>query len=135
MDTFSKNKRSEIMRRVKSTETKLEKTFRTILWREGLRYIKNSSAYGKPDLIIRKRKLVIFIDSCFWHGCKKHLRMPGSNKTYWLTKIERNKKRDQEVNSYYLGKKWKIFRIWEHVIADSDSLSKQVENILNHIRR
>ena len=135
MDTFSKEKRSEIMRHVKSTETKLEKIFRSALWIEGLRYRKNASSYGKPDLMLKNRKLVIFIDSCFWHGCKKHLRTPHSNQSYWLKKIERNKNRDKEVNEHYKHKNWKVFRIWEHDIADNANLLKQIENILNYFRR
>lgn len=134
MDTFSKDKRSEIMRRVKSTETKLEKTFRSNLWKEGLRYRKNALSYGKPDLIFKNRKLVIFIDSCFWHGCKKHLRMPQSNPSYWLKKIKGNKRRDKEVNTYYKDKRWRIFRIWEHDIATESDLLKQTQQIINLIK-
>lgn len=115
MDTVSKKKRSEIMSRVKSRDSKIEIAFRKELWRRGFRYRKNSGKYfGKPDLVLSKHKTVIFIDSCFWHGCKKHCRIPTARKTYWVNKIERNKARDKEVSKYYKKQGWKIFRIWEH---------------------
>ncbi len=118
-DTVSKKKRSEIMSRVKSKDSKIETSFRKKLWKQGFRYHKNSSKYfGKPDIVLPKYKTVIFIDSCFWHGCKKHCRMPAAHKDYWTRKVERNKNRDKEVLRYYNKKQgWKIFRIWEHELA------------------
>ena len=70
---FSKNKRSEIMSKVRSKGSKIEIEFRKKLWQAGFRYRKNATKYfGKPDIVLPKYKTVIFIDSCFWHGCKKH---------------------------------------------------------------
>lgn len=115
MDTVSKKRRSEIMSRVRSKETKMEIAFRKALWQKGFRYSKNSANYyGKPDIVLKKYKTVIFLDSCFWHGCKKHGRLPSTNKKYWIEKIDRNKKRDRKVNKYYKKIGWKIIRIWEH---------------------
>jgi DNA mismatch endonuclease (patch repair protein) len=103
------------MQAVKSKDSKIEVAFRKILWNKGFRYSKNSSKYfGKPDLVLKKYKTVIFIDSCFWHGCKRHCRLPKTNKKYWVNKIERNKQRDKEVNAYYKKIDWEIMRIWEH---------------------
>jgi DNA mismatch endonuclease, patch repair protein len=101
MDTVAKEKRSAIMRRVKSNETSLEMKLRKRLWKEGLRYRKNdASLFAKPDISNKIKKIVIFIDSCFWHGCGKHLRMPKSNIGYWIHKIDKNKKRDHIVNLF-----------------------------------
>jgi DNA mismatch endonuclease (patch repair protein) len=114
-DIFSKKKRSEIMSRVRSRDSKIETEFRKKLWRAGFRYSKNSTKYfGKPDLVLPKYKTVIFIDSCFWHGCKKHGSMPQTRKKFWKNKIERNKERDKEVNRCYKKLGWSIFRIREH---------------------
>jgi len=119
-DTVSKKKRSEIMSKVRSTDSKIEILFRKQLWKRGFRYSKNSSKYfGKPDVILLKHKTVIFIDSCFWHGCKKHCRIPAIRKKYWIAKIARNKERDKEVSKYYKKQGWKIFRVWEHGIVKS----------------
>lgn len=130
MDTVSKTRRSEIMRKVKGKETKLEKLLRSALWKEGFRYKKNNSSYfGKPDLIVGKRKLILFIDSCFWHGCKEHLRMPSSNKNYWEHKIKRNIERDAAVNKHYKNTDWKVLRIWEHELKTQKIVDKLVSSI------
>ena len=114
-DIFSKKKRSEIMSRVKNKESKIEKKIGKILWAQGFRYRKNvSSLMGKPDFANKKEKTVIFVDSCFWHGCERHKNLPKSNKDFWVKKILRNKERDTEVSKYYRNLKWKIIRIWEH---------------------
>lgn len=127
-DVVSKKKRSEIMSAVRSKDTKIEIAFRKILWKQGFRYSKNSTKYfGKPDLVLKKYKTVIFIDSCFWHGCKKHCRIPATNKKYWTNKINRNKERDKEVNKFYKKSGWKIIRIWEH------DLQKNLNNTLKKI--
>lgn len=115
MDIVSKKKRSAIMSAIKSKDTKMEIAFRKALWKKGFRYRKNSSKYfGKPDIVLKKYKTVIFLDSCFWHGCKKHLRLPSTRKKYWKEKIGRNKARDKEVNLHYKNIGWKVFRFWEH---------------------
>jgi DNA mismatch endonuclease (patch repair protein) len=115
MDSVSQEKRSGIMRLVKSSETSIEKVLRSRLWKQGIRYRKNnSSLFGKPDISIASKKIVIFIDSCFWHGCSDNLMMPKSNVEYWSRKIEKNKKRDQAVNTYYKNLDWNILRIWEN---------------------
>ena len=128
MDVFSKKKRSEIMSKIRSKDTKIEILFRKALWKSGFRYRKNSSKYfGKPDIVLPKYKTVIFIDSCFWHNCPKHGYLPKSNLRYWRKKIERNKERDKEVSKHYKKQNWKIFRIWEHEIKKNSA--KTILNI------
>jgi DNA mismatch endonuclease (patch repair protein) len=131
-DIFSKKKRSEIMSKVRSKDSKIEVEFRKKLWGAGFRYRKNASKYfGKPDLVLPKYKTVIFIDSCFWHGCKKHGSTPQTRKKFWETKIERNKKRDKKVNRYYKKMTWVFFRVWEHDLKNS--LGKTVSEIAKKI--
>ncbi|MCK5096375.1 MAG: very short patch repair endonuclease [Candidatus Pacebacteria bacterium] len=114
-DIFTKKKRSEIMSKVRNKDSKIEVEFRKKLWKAGFRYLKNSTKYfGKPDIVLPKYKTVIFIDSCFWHGCKKHGSIPETRKKFWTDKIEGNKKRDRKVSLYYKKEGWKIIRIWEH---------------------
>jgi len=120
-DIFTKKKRSEIMSKVKSKDSKIEIAFRKELWRNGFRYLKNSTKYfGKPDIVLLKYKTVIFVDSCFWHGCKKHGSIPKSRKDFWMKKIERNKTRDKEVNRVYKKEGWRVMRVWEHDLKDKD---------------
>lgn len=132
-DTISKSQRSKIMSSVRSKDTKIEVAFRKALWQKGFRYKKNSAKhFGKPDIILKKYETVIFLDSCFWHGCQKHFRMPATRKKYWEEKIERNKQRDKEVNRYYKKLGWKIFRIWEHDIdCNCDKNIKKIVKWLN----
>lgn len=119
-DKVSAKVRSEIMSSIKSSGTKLENLLTHDLWKKGFRFRKNvKELIGKPDIAIKKYKIVIFIDSCFWHGCQKHCRMPSSNETYWFNKIKRNKLRDKCVNEYYKKTGWNILRIWEHDIIDN----------------
>lgn len=131
VDTVSKKKRSEIMSRIKSKNSKIEVLFRKKLWKQGFRYSKNSTKYfGKPDIVLLKHKTVIFIDSCFWHGCKKHCRIPAVRKKYWTEKIQRNKERDKEVSRYYKKQEWKIFRVWEHDLMKSLEEGRDAKNFL-----
>ena len=117
MDKVSKQKRSEIMRAIKGRDTKIEELFRKSLWRMGYRYRKNvASLYGKPDVVFTRKKIAIFIDSCFWHGCPYHCRMPHSNRAYWFRKIKRNKERDKEATKQLRKDGWKVLRFWEHSI-------------------
>lgn len=130
-DIFSKEKRSEIMSRVKSRDSEMEVSFRKKLWNRGFRYLKNSGKYfGKPDVVLPKHETVIFIDSCFWHRCEKHYRPPKTRAKFWKDKIERNKRRDDEVNAHYGEKGWKVIRIWEH-----DLKSKEFEFDFETIKR
>lgn len=114
-DIFTKEKRSEIMSKVRHKDSKIEVEFRKKLWAEGFRYRKNSAKYfGKPDLVLPKYKTVVFIDSCFWHGCKRHGSIPATRKKFWMEKIERNRLRDKQVSKHYNEERWKVIRIWEH---------------------
>lgn len=121
MDTVSKAKRSEIMARVRSRDSKMEVSFRKELWRRGFRYLKNSVKYfGKPDVVLPKHETVIFLDSCFWHGCEEHCRLPTTRAKFWKDKIERNKRRDDEVSKHYERKGWNVIRVWEHDLKKKD---------------
>lgn len=126
-DNISKEKRTATMKAIRSKDSKIEVVFRKELWKMGLRYIKNSSKYfGKPDVLLKKDKTVIFIDSCFWHGCKKHCRIPTTHRKYWTQKIERNIERDREVVLFYKNLSWKVIRIWEHQLKNSENIIEKI---------
>lgn len=129
-DIVSKQRRSEIMSSVKSKDSKIEQIFRAALWRAGYRYRKNARGYfGKPDAVLKKHKVVVFVDSCFFHGCRTHGRLPASNKKYWKDKIERNKIRDREVNRHYKKTGWRVVRVWEH------GINKTRQSLLPYLRK
>ncbi|MGG0024355.1 very short patch repair endonuclease [Bacillus inaquosorum] len=113
-DNHTDLQRKRNMQAVKSV-SKLENKVASELWKRGLRFRRNvKTLYGKPDIAIKKYKIVIFIDSCFWHACELHGQMPKTNRSFWEDKFKKNKSRDKEVTSYYLRNKWSILRIWEH---------------------
>lgn len=122
------------MRSVKSRDSKIEVVFRKALWKHGFRYRKNVKVYfGKPDLVLKKYKSVIFIDSCFWHGCKNHCRIPATNREYWINKISKNIQRDIEVNRKYQSMGWMVLRFWEHDITKNlDDTIRTTINMLTH---
>lgn len=119
------------MRSVKSRDSKIELVVRKLFWNVGFRYRKNPKNYfGKPDLTLKKLKAVIFVDSCFWHGCKKHFKVPETRKQYWDEKITKNRKRDKIVNKHYKHLNWTVFRIWEHDLKNPEKIIKTFLNIL-----
>ncbi|USK48023.1 very short patch repair endonuclease [Bacillus sp. CMF12] len=119
--------RSKIMSSIKAV-SKLESIVTHELWKRGYRFRRNvKGLVGTPDIAIKKYKIVIFIDSCFWHFCPIHGRMPKSNIDFWKKKLERNQERDKEHTQYYMQKGWHILRIWEHEIR------KDLDNTLEKI--
>lgn len=88
---------------------------------------------GKPDVAIKKYKLVIFIDSCFWHKCPIHYKAPSTNVDFWENKISVNQKRDNQVTEYYKSKKWNILRIWEHELKDD--FEKTMQKVISFIEK
>lgn len=122
------------MGKVKGKDTKLEIAFRRKLWGKGLRYRKNpTDRFGKPDLYSKKYRTAVFVDSCFWHGCLKHCKLPTANAVFWKQKIGRNRERDKEVDRHYKKIGWKTARVWEHEIKKDPD--KAVEKILKILKR
>jgi DNA mismatch endonuclease (patch repair protein) len=117
MDNVTPSQRSYTMSRIKQRDTKMEQDFRRALWRCGIRYRKNVRVLGTPDLMMSRHKVVVFLDSCFWHGCRYHCRRPKSNISFWQAKIERNRQRDRKVTSFYRRQGWHVLRFWEHRLA------------------
>lgn len=112
---------------IRQRDTKLEQRFRLALWHRGVRYRKNVRIYGTPDIVIRKSKLLVFVDSCFWHGCPRHCRRPKTNVAFWSRKIDQNRERDLSVTRYYRRTGWAVLRFWEHrLIADFEGCVAQV---------
>jgi len=118
------------MSAIRSKDSVMEKGLRKELNRLGLRHSKNVDRLpGKPDIAFINKKVAIFLDSCFWHGCRYHCRMPSTNILYWRQKIARNKDRDKEINKKYKKMGWKILRFWEH------ELQKNSERAIKEIKR
>jgi len=116
MDIWSKQKRSEVMSKIRGKNTKPELILRSQLFRQGFRFrIHQKDLPGKPDIVLPKYRTVIFVHGCFWHYHKdcREGRIPSTNSTFWKEKLQRNIARDK-ANIIALRKaKWTVFVIWE----------------------
>lgn len=134
MDIWSKEKRSAVMRSVKSKDTKPELAVRRFLYSRGYRYRKNDMRLpGTPDIVLKKYRVVIFVNGCFWHGHDVDGRIPKTNVQYWTAKIERNKKRDCENKKKLLRMGWRVITIWECQLKSqiAPRTFKSLEYLLN----
>jgi len=136
VDNLTSEQRTKNMKAIKSV-SKLESIIAKELWRKGVRYRKNSkSLLGKPDISIKKYKIVIFIDSCFWHLCPIHGKIPTSNRLFWEEKLNKNSQRDTEVNNYYQSINWNIKRVWEHDIkSDPQRIINEIYDFINNCKK
>ena len=131
MDVFSKAKRSAVMSRIrgtrnKSTELQLVKVLRSLGisgWRRGITLRFDGStrrSFVRPDFTFRSKRLAVFVDGCFWHGCPYHFTKPRTNVAFWSDKIAANRKRDRTVNRLLASGGWRVFRIWEHSLTPDE---------------
>jgi DNA mismatch endonuclease (patch repair protein) len=69
---------------------------------------------GKPDFVFRSRRLAVFVDGCFWHGCPRCYRLPEDNRRYWKAKVLANRRRDSRRTRELRLLNWRVLRVWEH---------------------
>jgi len=136
-DIFSKAKRSEIMRKIRSKDTAPELLVRRYLFKKGFRYrLYKKNLPGNPDVVLAKYRTVIFVQGCFWHGhaCKigSGKRKPKTNIKYWGKKLAKNMERDKENMSELRKKGWKVLRIWECAAYRPNNIEKIVTQIKNN---
>lgn len=133
-DIHTKEQRSKNMSAIKSrhnlsTEIALIKLFKVKKIKGWRRHVK--SLPGTPDFIFSKYKAVIFVDGCFWHGCKKCNLQPKTNVNFWNKKIKENKERDKFIKLKLKKAGWEVLRIWEHDIKKKPILiMNKLENFL-----
>lgn len=116
MDCFDSKKRSEVMKAITSKNTTPEMHVRRLLHGSGLRYgLHCRDLPGRPDVVLRSRRVVVFVHGCFWHqheGCSRAA-LPKSRREYWVGKLEANKERDgKEINSL-IETGWRVMVVWE----------------------
>lgn len=132
-DVFPPEKRSEIMRAVKSVDTKPEIALRKALHARGFRYrLYAQHLPGKPDLVFARWRAVIFVHGCFWHGhtCARGRRVPKTNRAYWTAKIARNKARDAAVANALTAAGWRVRVVWECELKDLDAAADRASAFL-----
>lgn len=115
MDTFTRAKRSDIMSAVRSRGNRTtEIALGRLLWDAGLRgYRKHWNVEGHPDFAWPGRKIAVFVDGCFWHGCPRCNESPKTNAAFWRDKIQTNRRRDQRVNARLRREGWAVVRVRE----------------------
>jgi DNA mismatch endonuclease (patch repair protein) len=105
-----------------------ERRIRSLLTRAGLRgwQVQPKGIPGRPDFAFPELRVLLFVDSCFWHGCQHHLRRPKTNKAYWQAKIDSNRRRDRTTTRTLRQDGWRVLRIWEHELTDLGAVLNRV---------
>ena len=137
-DHLTPEKRSWNMSRIKSKNTKPENIVKKILKKEGYLFTANSNTLpGKPDIIIKSLRAVIFVHGCFWHRHKdcRMTTIPKTNTEFWKRKFESNVKRDNKTIKELKKLKWKIRIIWECETGNVNKLKLKLRRILCGIKR
>ena len=134
-DTVTAKRRSEIMSNIRATGMKPEMAVRRLVHAMGYRYrLHRKDLPGKPDLVFRKLRKVIFVHGCFWHqhdapGCQI-ARRPKSNRRYWLPKLDRNVARDAEHLGLLTELGWDVLIVWECEVTATTRTAERIRRFL-----
>ncbi len=140
MDNLTKEQRRKNMQHIRAKDTSIEMKLRKALWNKGYRYRKNYDKLpGKPDIVLTKYKIAIFCDSEFFHGKDWEVLKPrlekSNNSQYWISKISRNRERDDEINKRLLFEGWTVIRFWgKEIQENADECVKVVEETIWDIK-
>ena len=136
MDVLNAEQRHKCMSHIKSKDTSIEVSLRRALWKKGYRYRKNYSALpGKPDIVLTKYRIAIFCDGELFHGKNWEVLKPrllkGNNPDFWVKKIERNMKRDDENDKKLLFLGWTVIHFWGNdILKNTDQCVKVIEEAI-----
>jgi DNA mismatch endonuclease (patch repair protein) len=125
-----------VMKGNKRVDTRPERLLRSALHAWGCRFRKDyrirtwNEMWVRPDIAFTRRRVAVFVDGCFWHGCPEHGRRPSHNEDYWIPKLENNQIRDQAQTAALEEMGWTVLRIWEHV-----PVASALELVLATLRR
>ena len=115
-DIVPPDRRSRMMASIKASDTLPERIVRSHLHRAGLRFrLQDPSLPGRPDVVLRRWRVVIFVNGCFWHSHPQCPRSttPSSNRTFWRQKLGRTVQRDRRNNATLRRMGWRVFTVWE----------------------
>jgi DNA mismatch endonuclease (patch repair protein) len=132
MDDLSKEDRRKNMQNIRSKNTMPELLVINELKRRKIYFAKHADKiFGKPDIVFRRKKVIVFIDSDFWHYNPKIFIMPATNVEYWNKKILKNHERDKLVNKTLKKEGWRILRFLESDIKkDTNKIVDKIIKIL-----
>jgi DNA mismatch endonuclease (patch repair protein) len=132
-DIFSKEKRSEVMSKIRSKNTTVERVVFSFLRKEKIYFQRHyDRVVGCPDVAIPSRKVAIFLDGDFWHGRNAATRLPKLN-DWWRAKIERNMKRDRASRAALRKDGWSVLKVWEGELMRKRTREKWLEKIRTHL--
>ena len=141
-DIFDPRKRSEIMGKIRSTgtapEVRLQRMVRAILGHRWRIEHNVGDLPGKPDVIIPTLSLIVFLDSCFFHQCPQHGRIPDTNQSYWKPKLAKNVKRDRANRRKLRSMGFSVWRFWSHDLNGRRievTYSKLERRLLLHVKK
>jgi DNA mismatch endonuclease (patch repair protein) len=132
-DIFTKEKRSDVMSRIKGKNTGPELLVFRFLHKRGIYFQKHyKRVKGSPDIALPRKKRAVFIDGNFWHGhnfeaCK--IRLLEASQYYWVEKIERNMARDEMCRTELESNGWRVLRVWEYQLTKKSIQSDTLEEI------
>jgi DNA mismatch endonuclease (patch repair protein) len=118
-------------------DTRPELALRSALHRRGLRFRKDvalrpAQRLRRVDIVFPSVRLAVFVDGCFWHGCREHGNQPAVNTGYWSAKLMRNADRDAIVNAELEEAGWVVVRVWEH--EDAGEAARRIERLYLELR-
>ena len=137
-DVFTAEKRSEVMRAIKSKNTKTTELKMIEIFHE-LHIVGWRRTYplvGKPDFVFPKKRIVVFVDGCFWHGHDCRNVTPSANAEFWNAKRAYNKQHDETVTQTLQSKNWTVVRIWECELKkkNRENLVEKIKNLVEENR-
>ena len=117
-DHLSVGDRSRLMGRVRQQDTAPERALGSAMWGKGLRYRKSRKVHGtRPDFSFAAKRIAVFVDGCFGHGCPDHYQAPVGNAAFWARKLSRNRDRDERDTQVLSNAGWTVLRFWECQIS------------------
>ena len=140
MDKLTPEQRKKNMRSIKGKDTSIEMILRKALWKKGYHYRKNyKNLPGTPDIALTKYKIAIFCDGEFFHGKDWEILTPRlervKNSDFWVTKISKNRERDEEINKKLLFMGWTVIRFWGRDIKkNTDECIKVIEETIFEVK-
>lgn len=126
-DRVSPETRSRMMSKIRSKNTKPEMAVRRVLWRAGLRYrVHDRTLPGTPDISNKRKRLAVFVDGCFWHGCPTCRSIPQTNADFWRSKIDGNRRRRGRVKKALEERGFSVIEVWEHEANDPEAVLAKI---------
>ena len=128
-DRLTPERRSWNMSRIKGRDTGPEKRVRSILHRLGFRFtLRRVGLPGKPDVVLPRRRTVVFVNGCFWHqhaGCQ-NAGLPKTRTDFWVSKLTGNTDRDQRNSAALRRLGWRVLVVWECELVDEAKLERKL---------